>query len=166
MTTAIVSRSTNSNDWTRPVLVGGLTAGALDIIYALSASFLKGGDPSNVLRAIASGIFGRPAFEGGASMAMTGLALHFLMALLIAAIFLAAIRFGLSSLRNYPLLSGPLYGVGIYFVMQQMVLPLSNVPMRDPRPPIDFTGLAVHMFLVGLPIALAAHRWAAPKNGL
>lgn len=165
MTTAIVSRSTYTNGWTLPILVGGLVAGALDIIYALFSTYLKGGDPSTILRAIASGIFGSAAFEGGTPMAVTGMALHFLMTLLMAATFLAAIRLGLSSLRNYPLLSGPLYGVGIYFVMQQVVLPLSSLPMRDPRPPIDFTGLAVHMFLVGLPIALAAHRWFAPRNG-
>ena len=148
-----------TNRWTAAVAVGGLAAGALDMAYALGSVAAKGRDPTNVLRAIASGIFGRDAFHGGAAMAALGLTLHFLMTLVMAWTFVAAIRGGLASLRRYPLMSGPLYGAGIYLVMQEVVLPLSRVPLRDPRPPINFMDLAVHMFLVGLPIALAAYYW-------
>lgn len=165
MTTAVaMARNSKREGWAAPIIAGGLTAGALDIGYAILMTYANGRDPSNMLRAIAGGLFGPDAFQGGAPMAATGLALHFLMTLLMAAIFVAAIRAGLSSIRNYPLLSGPLYGSGIYLVMQQVVLPLSRLPLPDPRPPINFLDLAVHMFLVGLPIALAAQR-LGPKKG-
>jgi hypothetical protein len=90
--------------------------------------------------------------------------MHFAMALLIAAIFIIAAGKDATAIRDYPWLSGPLFGVGVYLVMQQVVLPLSRVPLPSPRPPINFPDLAAHMFLVGLPIALAAGRWGLPAR--
>jgi len=51
------------------------------------------------------------------------------------------------------------YGAGIYAVMNYVVLPLSRVPPR-PAPALIVwtTGLLVHIFLIGVPIALAARR--------
>jgi hypothetical protein len=40
------------------------------------------------------------------------------------------------------------------------VLPLSNFAVPPCGTPLSFADLASHMFLFGLPIALAAHRWA------
>ncbi|MBA3677188.1 MAG: hypothetical protein H0W74_07265 [Sphingosinicella sp.] len=160
---AATSRTSGGNGWGLPILAGGLAAGALDISYAVLMTLSAGRDPAAMLRAISGGLFGLEAFQGGALMSVAGLALHFAMTLMMAAIFAAAIRAGLRSLRDYPLLSGPLYGAGVYLVMQQVVLPLSRLPLPDPRAPINFLDLAVHMFLVGLPIALAAHA-LAPKR--
>ena len=57
----------------RPILVGGLLAGVLDIAAALTRGMLRGGSPVRVLQAIASGVMGRPAFEGGWQTALLGL---------------------------------------------------------------------------------------------
>jgi hypothetical protein len=159
MIAAAAPATSKMNGCTAAALAGGLTAGLFDIVYAVGSAAARGGDPTNILLAISSGILGADAFSGGAAVATLGLALHFMMTLIMAWIFLIATRLGLGSISQYPLLSGPLYGVGIYFIMQQVVLPLSRVPLRDPRPPINFLDLAVHMFLVGLPIALAAFHW-------
>ena len=60
--------------------------------------------------------------------------------------------------RN-PLTTGPLYGIVVYGVMNYVVIPLSRIGVR-PMPPasIFVSGLIVHMFCIGYPIAWAARR--------
>ena len=64
-------------------------------------------------------------------------------------------------LLRRPVPFGLAYGIVVFYFMQLVVLPLS----RAGRPPFQFraqlTGLAIHMVLIGLPIALCA-RLSAP----
>jgi hypothetical protein len=144
----------------KAVVLGGFSAGLLDILYALASGAAKGHEPHVILQYITSGLVGSTAFAGGTPAALAGLALHFAMVLLIAAVFVIAAAKGPDAVCKNPWLSGPLFGAGVYFVMQQVVLPLSRVPLPSPPPPINFPDLAAHMFLVGLPIAFAGHHWA------
>lgn len=144
---------------TRAILVGGLTAGVLDLGFALTAWALKGVGPVDILRGIASGILG-PAARAGAMPPILGFASHFLLSLLFAAAFvLIAPRFSLPG-RLWPWVAGPVYGVAVYFVMNRIILPLSAFAVPPAGMPFSPADLASHMFLFGLPIALAAHRWA------
>jgi hypothetical protein len=61
-----------------------------------------------------------------------------------------------------PWISGPAFGIGLFFFMQHVVLPLSAVHKRTaPMSPMEFLDqLLSHAFLVGLPIALMARRSA------
>ena len=141
------------------ILLGGLVAGAFDITYATVISYLrKGISPIRVLQSVASGWLGPASFEGGLPTAALGLASHFFIALVAAAVYVLAGRY-LPILVRQPIVCGAMYGFGIYAVMNYVVIPLSRVP---PRPPSAFvvvaTGLLVHMFLIGVPIALAARR--------
>lgn len=140
-------------------LVGGLAAGTLDIAYAIVATAAGGGSVQKLMQFIASGLLGTGAFDGGMATAILGLVLHFLMAGLIALIFMAACRSRAGRpLWEYPLLSGPLYGVAVCFVMRVIVVPLSRAPLPDGGLRLSFQELAAMMFLVGLPIAVAAAR--------
>ena len=66
------------------VLVGGLVVGALDGLYAVIASLVRGGDPTRVFMGVASGLLGREAaFRGGAGPVALGVVLHFVVATLI-----------------------------------------------------------------------------------
>jgi len=142
------------------ILLGGLVAGAFDITYAMVISYLRRGvSPVRVLQSVASGWLGPASFEGGMSSAALGLASHFFIALTAAAVYVLASRY-LPILVRQPVLCGAVYGLGIYVVMNYVVIPLSRVPPR-PGPPAFIvwgTGLLVHMFLIGVPIALAARR--------
>ena len=108
-----------------------------------------------MLQSVASGLLGQPAYEGGAQTATLGLCLHFGMAFLIAAIFYFASR-KLVFMTQRAVLSGLLYGICVYVVMNFVVLPLSAFPT-----PMTFTptrvaiNVVAHMILFGLPIALA-----------
>jgi hypothetical protein len=147
--------------------VGGFIAGALDITYAIVFSGFRGVPAIRLLQSVASGLLGPAAFNGGVPTAALGLLLHFFIAFSAAAIFyVAGRRFPLLTRRA--VVSGVLYGIVIYAVMNLVVLPLSATPRRVSFPPIVLaTGLLVHMFGIGLPISLAVRRaLAASSTGL
>ena len=109
------------------VLLGGLAAGVLDIVYAFiiygPASY--GLSPTAVLRSVAGGWIGREAsMAGGWNTAFLGLATHFGIAIVMAAVFvLAAARIG--ALTERPVLWGFLYGVVLYVAINYIAVPLS-----------------------------------------
>jgi hypothetical protein len=147
------------------VVLGGLVAGAFDITYAIVFSYLRRGVlPSRVLQSVASGLLGPAAYDGGTPTAALGLGLHFFIALVAAAIYVFASQY-LPALVRRPVLIGAVYGFGIYVFMNWVVLPLSRIgPRPFPRWDTLVTGLLVHMFLIGVPIALAASRaWGSAE---
>jgi uncharacterized membrane protein YagU involved in acid resistance len=143
--------------------VGGGIAGVLDIGYAIAWAYYRGSDAQHLLQIVASGWLGEASFQGGWSTAMLGLASHFGMAFAYAAFFcFVAKRWGW--LARKPLLSGPLYGLAVFLLMNLVVLPLSAFPY-----PVKFTGigpfgnLLSHLFFFGTPIALATRRALGPR---
>jgi hypothetical protein len=73
-------------------VLGGLTAAALDILDAFAVSILNGRSPVRVLHAIAGGLLGPRAAQGGAPAAGLGLGLHFLIAIGAATTYFLASR--------------------------------------------------------------------------
>ncbi len=143
------------------IFLGGLVAGFFDITYACLFSYLRRGvPPSFILKSVASGLLGSAAFDGGTPAAVLGLVLHFFIALVAAAVYVLASR-RLPVLARKPVVCGIAYGAAVYAFMNLVVLPLSRTAPRTTFPMIVIvTGLLVHMFLIGLPIALAARRAA------
>ena len=140
------------------VLVGGSIAGALDILFAITFAGIEGVSPARLLQTVASGLLGESAYSGGAATAVVGLVLHFLMALLLAGIFVAVSRRGVF-LTRHAVVSGALFGVIVFLGMRLVVLPLSAFPHPVTfRPLASALDLLSHMFLFGVPIALAARR--------
>ena len=111
------------------ILIGGAIAGACDIIYAITFWAFRGVPATRVLQSVASGLLGAPAFNGGLATAALGLALHFFIAFSAAAIFYMAAR-TIPILTQRAFLSGILYGLVIYAVMNLVVLPLSAFPRK------------------------------------
>ena len=134
------------------IVLAGLIAGTLDITAAIL--FYGPRVPVRILQSVATGVLGRAAFSGGASTAVLGLGLHFLIATGAAAVYYLASR-RIALLREQPLLAGPLYGIAVYLFMNRVVIPLSAA-----RPqPLTLKMAAIHVACVGLPIALAVRRW-------
>ena len=138
------------------VLVGGLVGGALDILFAISFAAYNGIPAMRLLQSVASGLLGRDAYSGGTPTAALGLTLHFAMAIAFAGAFVLASR-RLPLLVRRPYIFGGLFGVGVFLFMRFVVLPWSAFPH-----PVSFRPLATtldllsHVFLFGIPIALAA----------
>jgi hypothetical protein len=145
----------------RAIFWGGLIAGVFDITYAFVFYGLRNRlSPARILQSVASGLLGADAFKGGLGVAALGAALHFLIAFTAAAVYYAASR-RLNFLLRNAVACGIVYGVLIYALMNYVVVPLSAAPPRGTPPPVVLvTGLLVHMFFIGLPIALFARRYS------
>ena len=144
----------------QPIFLGALIAGTLDISAAfLTAWWRASVSPERVLYFVASGLIGPAAAQGGAKIAILGLALHFLIATIWTIVFYLASRKWLFLIER-PVIFGLLYGVVVYLFMNFVVLKLSRVPVR----PITFVGTTIGvltlMFCIGLPIALIMRRYS------
>lgn len=132
---------------------GGLIAGTLDLTQAC---ILFGWD---IPLAIAAGLLGRPAFQGGAGTYLLGVLLHFFIACSAAAVYYAASRW-LTFMIGHPLVCGLFFGGAVEEVMRLVVLPLSALRAHGPYSLHDLIlGLAVHMVIVGLPISFCVRRF-------
>jgi hypothetical protein len=151
--TAVVTRTSGL----RAILVGTLIAGTLDIFAAIVTWMLQGVSATRVLQAVASGLLGREAVNGGAASAALGLLLHFLIMSVIVAVFYFLSRKRMV-LTTHWVTSGVAYGVAVYLVMTFVVVPLSAAPMGLPTLAAAVQGVLVHIFCVGLPIAFVARR--------
>jgi hypothetical protein len=141
----------------RAIIGGGLLGGLFDITYACTVWAIRSGaTPIRVGQAVASGLLGRDAaLAGGVATGILGLTLHFLMTLIMAAVYYGvATRIPLLVKRAVP--CGLAYGLGIYMVMNFVVLPLSALGKMGGSGPLAsvIPEILVHMFGVGLTIAL------------
>jgi hypothetical protein len=140
------------------VLAGGLVAGALDIVYAWAFWAIKAGVPAaRILQSVAAGLLGEASFEGGAGTALLGLALHFFIAVSMSVVYyMVSRRWAL--LRDRAVLAGAGYGLLLYGIMNYIVVPLSAAGPGAKDPLWIGLTVAVHILLIGIPIALFARR--------
>jgi hypothetical protein len=148
------------------ILTGWLLCGVLDISAACIQSWMQAGrTPPEVLRGVASALWGRPAIDAGAGMAAIGLAMHFTVALTATLVFYALSR-KIEFLRTGPLwLVGPLYGVVVFCAMNYGTIPALSwvrslylhTPPRWPGS-MSWPQVAIHMVCVGTPIAWGVRR--------
>lgn len=137
----------------RAIVAGGLIAGTIDIG---AASIIFRISPLVVLQSVAGGLVGpSAAHAGGLRIVLLGLALQWLMSLLIAAIYCVA-ALNLMWLLSKPILSGLTYGVAVFFVMNYVVVPLSAISSRPHFSPSMFVLNLAAMLLFGAIIALSA----------
>jgi hypothetical protein len=151
---AITPTSIQSLSLLKPILAGGLIAGSLDLI----AAFMISG--WGVPRAIAAGLLGRHALQGGAGTWVLGVFLHYVIAFSAATIYcLASLK--LDFLKPHFVICGLFYGIAIYLVMSLIVVPMSGLHSRGPyQLHVLIRGLLIHMFIIGLPIASSLRKFS------
>lgn len=148
--------------WT---LIGGLIAATLDIVYAITYWGVTAGVPAQrILHSVASGLIGRDAaLAGGASTAALGLTLHYLIALIMAAVYAyAATKW--SWMQRRPWLSSTLYGLWLFVAMNFIVVPLSRAGGGGIPKDVLWIALSilVHVCFVAWPIAWCVGRALQP----
>ena len=144
----------------KAILAGGLIGGAFDITYACTVWAFRGISPIRVGQSVASGLLGRDAaLAGGIPAGLLGFALHFGMALIMAAVYYAAAT-RIPLLVKRAVWCGPIYGLGLYLTMNYVVMPLSAIGRHGGTGPLYLVipEILVHMFLVGMTIALFTRR--------
>ena len=141
---------------TRTIALATLVAGTLDILFATILTLLRGGEPANMLRTVASGPF-PAATDMGTAGAILGLVVHFALMAVMAAVFVLVAR-QKPDLTAQPIKWGVTYGIVTYVVMNLIVVPLRFPAAWPPKPLSIATQLFAHIVLVGIPIALIAAR--------
>ena len=141
----------------RRIFFATLVSGTLDILLAVILTLVRGREPAAMLRFVASGPF--PDATGwGAAGALLGLAVHFTLMAIIVAVFVLAAR-ARPSVLDRPALSGVIYGVITYVVMNLLVVPLRFPAAWPPTTLSIGTQLFAHIVLVGLPTAFITRRY-------
>ena len=161
------STSLNSrNSLLRSILLGGIIVGTLHLIIQQFIVFsLHYNNPFiSVLQYLASGALGNAAFEGGLATALLGVLFHFLVSFVVAGVFiLSADRIPL--LRRYVIVGSLLYGIGVFIVMNFIVLPLSAAPSLPAPTPFQLIELIIeHALVIGLPLGILIRRNANIKK--
>lgn len=138
------------------IFLSGLIAGTLDILAALIIYdlILQKTTSVKILQSIASGIFKKEAYLGGSQMALYGLLLHYFIALTFAWFYFTIYPY-FNFLKRNTVLSGILYGIFVWIIMNLVVLP--TVFPSLPEKHLDFPlilSMLILIFCIGIPIAL------------
>ena len=142
----------------KSIFLTALIAGVLDLAGAVVSYMIsRGGSfPKKILEYIAGGWYGSAALDGSLKMNLIGGLSHFFIATCWTALFYFLYpRFHF--LRKNRLISGVIYGLVIWAVMNLAVLPLSawHAPVTiDPREAAKAAFILV--VCVGLPVAVGA----------
>jgi uncharacterized membrane protein YagU involved in acid resistance len=146
---------------TTAIIAGGLVAGAADITYAcVHYNLVYGTPPERIFQSVAAGLIGKDVATAGAwGTAALGLGAHMAIALIMAAAFVGVSMF-VPLVRKLWSITGPLYGLGLMFLMNFIIVPMSAVggPAQLPQGELLYGAIFAHTILVGLPIAWFAAR--------
>lgn len=142
------------------IVYGGLAVGVMDGLAACINSGIKGATPDMVFHYIASATLGRDAsYNGGIPTILLGVLMHFCVAFGAATGFYALSRI-IPAVLKYPFITGPLYGVFVYFFMGWLLVPMTAAPKLPFTVTGMVTGIVIHMICVGSPPAFIARRFA------
>lgn len=150
----------------KTIFITGFIAGTLDGLAAAIMYYVQAGkDPLNVYRFIASGVLGMEAFNGGVPVAILGIVFHYIIAFGWTILFFVIARRVDILLKNW-FVSGVLYGIFVWLLMNLVVVPLSLVPMKPgPREwPEILKGATILILCIGLPIAFSASKNLKQSN--
>ena len=143
------------------ILLAGFIAGTIDIG---AACLINNRDPIFICQAIASGALGRASFHGGLASAGLGLVLQWAMSIVIATVYIVSAQMLPMLRRAWPGF-GLLYGVGIYFVMNLIVVPLSRAGGKGYHfVPVKFAEDMVAMLVFGTIVAWFAREATPDEN--
>lgn len=147
----------------RTILFGGLAVGTTDILWAIVMNGLKGRSAVWVFQSVAGGLLGPATFDGGLRTALLGMLCHYVIATCWFTAFYVASRRWPALVRR-PWVVGPIYGILVYVMMYQVVLPLSAYHTKGIKLGVELVkGLFIHIFGVGVLTAFLARRGAAPS---
>jgi hypothetical protein len=164
MTTTISRASSDSSATRTPgspfvkaIAIAGLAVGALDALDGVAFFGITAHkNPIQVLQFIASGALGPSAYDGGLATAGLGTLFHFAIAYVAAATFIAAYR-GSAFVRARWVGAGLAFGVGVWAVMNLVVVPLSAIGQLPDTAGV-IHGIIGHALTVGLASAFVARK--------
>lgn len=146
----------------RAIVITVVIVGVLDLLSAFVIWWQRDVGLVQGLQSIAAGLLGSKAYKGGIGTVLLGLMIHFFIVfVVVSTLYLASrkIRF----LTEQPVVSGMLYGMGVYLVMYWIVLPAA-FPTFKHRLSNDLIELAIHICLIGLPAAFLLRHYCEVRD--
>ncbi|WP_291909415.1 hypothetical protein [Chitinophaga sp. CB10] len=146
------------------IALTALLAGTLDLATSCILFTVRSGKSFvEVLKFIASAIFGPAAYSGNPAIPWLGVLFHYAIAFVFTTFFFLVYPVVRKGIRNTFLIA-VLYGLFVWVVMNLIVLPFTHVR------PVPFTafgvtvGALVLIVMIGLPLAMVAERVSAPEK--
>jgi len=139
----------------KKVLLITLIAGILDGLAAVI--FLGKMNFTGVFQYIASAILGKAAFAGGIKTVLIGLALHYIIAFGFT-IFYTFASTKIALLKQHFILSGVIYGLLVWAVMNLIIVPLTKIPAAPFHYEKAILNAIILIFCIGLPISYLTAR--------
>jgi len=135
----------------KTMLIAGVVAGTLDMSGALIvyAVILKKATVLLILQRIAAAAFG---LKGGYPMALCGLIFHYIIAFSFATAYVLLYPHQ-PLMRKNRVISGVLYGLLVWVIMNRIVLPMTKLPLIRFQWSGALIGAALLVFFIGLPVA-------------
>ena len=140
------------------IFYSGLLVGLLDGTAAIINYLIKGGKhPEKIFNFISSGVFGKSGLSGGADMVAWGILFHLLIAFIWTLMFFWAYS-KISLMRKSRIITGIVYGIIIWIVMNRLVLPLSNTPAIPFKMNQAIIAVLILIVAIGLPLSFIAKK--------
>jgi len=117
---------------------------------------------AQILHGIAAGVFGKTTVGSPTVMALIGLAFHYFIAFCFAIAYFVAYPH-IPFLRKQKIISGLLYGIVVWAVMNLIVVPMSNAYHAPFAWPSAIRAAAILMICIGLPISFITSRYYKSK---
>lgn len=154
----------------KTILLAGFIAGTLDILAAITvyAFIMHRTTAKNLLQGIARsviGVFGERPTGDSLTLTLAGLGFHFMIAFSFAIFYFLVFPY-LPSLKKKRILSGLLYGIFVWCVMNLAMLPLFHIANIPHKWDNILRGMIILMLCIGLPVSLIVSRYYNSKNQL
>jgi hypothetical protein len=159
-----VSSTTRSSSATKTILLSGFVAGTMDMLGAILvySVIMQRVTALQILHGIAAGAFGKNTVGDSTTMALIGLGFHYVIAFSFAIGYFLVYPY-IPFLRKQKIISGLLYGIFVWAVMNLIVVPMSNAYHAPFAWPSAIRGAAILMICIGLPISLITSRYYKSK---
>ena len=166
MKTHTASSTTQSNPSAlKTILFAWLTAGCLDLLGAITvySLIMQRVTTMRLLQGIARGGLGNSAYEGGVATALAGVGFHFTIAFCFTVFYFFVFPY-VPFLKKQRIISGLLYGIFAWCVMNLAILPLLHIANIPTKWDSIVRGALILMFCIGLPISLIVSRYYLLKE--
>lgn len=140
--------------------IAGVAAGFIVLVPVLILQLARGVGVVPEMQLAASSVMGMSAYDGMAGL-IIGILLHFFVSI-VPALAYGLIAWRLPAVNRWAWIGGPVLGIAVFFFMGLVVLPRSAFTTPASVTPMPYLpALLIHMFGLGLPIALLIQRgWA------
>lgn len=159
--------NTNTKNQAAPasiIIKAGLIAGTLDICAAFLYSYLKRGtSPVTILQYLAKFVFGKDAITDTTMLSITGLLVHFLIAMSWAVLFFILYP-RLGFMRINKIGTGIVYGLFVWIMMNIVFLPLWSHKPFVFNAESSTINAVILILAIGMPLAFIANGYYSKKE--